>query len=864
MLQEIWTDWLADEKELVDSKEDRQKLMGLYESAMQDYLSVMLWVDYCAYAIGLGDADKCRDIMTQATSLAGYHLTEGNYSGPEARVRDDLLQTMQPSIGSCSTPEQEAAINEQTERINSLYKQVISTPLVGIKSALAEYEQWIGEEISEELQESIKKLLILLTVVINMRMSWQAVRLQKGKANVYDTYITSYITHHPALTSCIRCLFERALAVNCLDQNIWIKYTLYLEKTMAEDSDVILSVYKRSLRNCPWSGALWVAYCLACEKNGETLEKLEGHMEAALQSGMQTSQDFLNVWTTYCDVIRRRINWAEIDSALLDRLRAVFERAIPHLLKYFGEEGDPDCALPKYWAMIEAKHCQNVEKSRQIWNDTMTGYRHDKAVAWLEFANFERCYGDYKHCRKSSTSSKSRLLITLNLSALSTSGSRGRKGPSVSFTLLSLELQTSGKRHPNIAKELKDRKPRFDNKKPSFKGGKHTQSKDTKHNKSQSKGSETSNQSNDGKHPKNQSNDKPSFKKPSQKTPQPKKDFSGKGERKSSNVNHEPVAVYKRKRNQSATGESETTPSDTADTPLFKMPEVPSGAPPAKKSKPSDEEKKADYSQTDNTTIFVSNLAYDVTESTLTDIFKQCGSVKEVRIMKGKGDKSKGFAYVEFDKVECVAPALALDRHPIEGRAMYVSPCNRKRSENTPKLKYETGMEKCKLFVSGLNYKTTAEQIKEEFAKHGNVKDVRLVTYKGGNSKGLAYVEFYEETDARKALLAMDAATFHDFTIKVAISNPPARKPPAASGTGYVPSLGGPSKQLQDRGKSKTQINLMPRVFQTKPSTPKPKTEKPSTGPTDTPSVKMDNALEAKPGPKLSNADFRTLLLSKK
>lgn len=61
------------------------------------------------------------------------------------------------------------------------------------------------------------------------------------------------------------------------------------------------------------------------------------------------------------------------------------------------------------------------------------------------------------------------------------------------------------------------------------------------------------------------------------------------------------------------------------------------------------------------------------------------------------------------------------------------------------------------------------------------------------------FVSFLLQTDARKALLAMDAATFHDFTIKVAISNPPARKPPAASGTGYVPSLGGPSKQLQDR-----------------------------------------------------------------
>lgn len=31
--------------------------------------------------------------------------------------------------------------------------------VLGIKSALAEYEQWIGEEISEELQESHQKAL---------------------------------------------------------------------------------------------------------------------------------------------------------------------------------------------------------------------------------------------------------------------------------------------------------------------------------------------------------------------------------------------------------------------------------------------------------------------------------------------------------------------------------------------------------------------------------------------------------------------------------------------------------------------------------------------------------------------------------
>ena len=31
-----------------------------------------------------------------------------------------------------------------------------------------------------------------------------------------------------------------------------------------------------------------------------------------------------------------------------------------------------------------------MEKAREIWNDSMTGWRHDKAVAWLDYVSFER------------------------------------------------------------------------------------------------------------------------------------------------------------------------------------------------------------------------------------------------------------------------------------------------------------------------------------------------------------------------------------------------------------------------------------------------------------------------------------------
>lgn len=55
--------------------------------------------------------------------------------------------------------------------------------------------------------------------------------------------------------------------------------------------------------------------------------------------------------------------------------------------------------------------------------------------------------------------------------------------------------------------------------------------------------------------------------------------------------------------------------------------------------------------------------------------------------MKSRGDKSKGFAYVEFVEGADIAKALELDRVALEGRPMYISKCNRNNSENKAKLK---------------------------------------------------------------------------------------------------------------------------------------------------------------------------------
>lgn len=61
-------------------------------------------------------------------------------------------------------------------------------------------------------------------------------------------------------------------------------------------------------------------------------------------------------------------------------------------------------------------------------------------------------------------------------------------------------------------------------------------------------------------------------------------------------------------------------------------------------------------------------------------------------------------------------------------------------------------MEK-KLFVGGISFSTTEDQLREMFEKAGKVESVKIITDKfSGRSKGFGFVEFETEEDAQKAI----------------------------------------------------------------------------------------------------------------
>nr|KAF6467624.1 spliceosome associated factor 3, U4/U6 recycling protein [Rousettus aegyptiacus] len=242
----------------------------------------------------------------------------------------------------------------------------------------------------------------------------------------------------------------------------------------------------------------------------------------------------------------------------------------------------------------------------------------------------------------------------------------------------------------------------------------------------------------------------------------------------------------------------------------------------------------------------------------LRPLFEACGEVVEIRpIFSNRGD-FRGYCYVEFKEEKSALQALELDRKNVEGRPMFVSPCvDKSKNPDFKVFRYSTALEKHKLFISGLPFSCTKEELEEICKAHGTVRDIRLVTNRAGKPKGLAYVEYENESQASQAVMKMDGMTIKENVIKVAISNPPQRKVPEKPEAKKGP--GGPMVPRQiygARGKGRTQLSLLPRALQ-RPSTTAAQAEN---GPAPKPAVSTAATTEA---PKMSNADFAKLLLRK-
>ena len=76
-----------------------------------------------------------------------------------------------------------------------------------------------------------------------------------------------------------------------------------------------------------------------------------------------------------------------------------------------------------------------------------------------------------------------------------------------------------------------------------------------------------------------------------------------------------------------------------------------------------------------------------------------------------------------------VPRALEMDRRMLAGRPVFISKCEREKS-NRPQFRYSDNLEPNKLFVKSLHVETTKEDLFRLFEQYGKLKDVRVVCHK--------------------------------------------------------------------------------------------------------------------------------------
>jgi RNA recognition motif-containing protein len=98
-----------------------------------------------------------------------------------------------------------------------------------------------------------------------------------------------------------------------------------------------------------------------------------------------------------------------------------------------------------------------------------------------------------------------------------------------------------------------------------------------------------------------------------------------------------------------------------------------------------------------------------------------------------------------------------------------------------------------KLYVGNLSYSTTEDDLREAFAKIGQVQSATLIIDQtNGRSKGFGFVEMASDEDAAKAISTMNGTSLFDRTITVNEARPKTER----GGGGY----GGGGGRGGDRG----------------------------------------------------------------
>ncbi|CDW54583.1 geranylgeranyl pyrophosphate synthase [Trichuris trichiura] len=762
--------WIRDELSVGLAKDEIRKLFEDFLEEMP--ASFLLWLEYIQWSCGNMTVDEVRSLFEKAITAVGLHVAQA-----------DVLWSCYREYERCWTlAEQNGEVGQHQEKLLRVYRRQLSVAAEGLENVYNEYIALLGgrdvDSASKFIYESSLRELNLL------RPFEKALDdCRDDPAIAYNQYIDFEMGRkNPAR---LACLFERAIADMPFNKAIWLRYLNWLDSSI-KVPELCQKVFRRAARFLPTDVEIWQKSLLGCEYNNATWESLVDMANRAFEIETLKCTEAVELWLLHVYQCRRKcvrngegteeVCKSEFALSLCEKnsRRPRFEEGAKWLKQNFGDRyWDMDGWYRKCWARYLASECNNMDGARSLWKEVMKGGSGRLASFWMDYIWLERQFGDHASVAE---------LFSMASNSVT-------DFPEVVFNEWLQFLREEGSIHElwtamNRVEKHKDllksknvkRKERFENKKKKqpAKAQKNFQN-------------ETRTADNRGNKSKVLPPKRAAVPSPSQIDAQADRHVDADGFL----VPPLPKAAKLSNNKRSVTKPAEQQQQQQSDT------------------------QGADGAHVEGSTVFVSNLDFSLSKDQLAAVFAEVGEVKEVRMMMLRPNRSKGYAYVEFKSSDSVPKALSLDRRLVDGRPMYVSVCrpaDSKQQMDTEKpsaFKYFCGLEKNKLFVKNLSSFVKEKDLEDLFKPFGKLLSVRLVLHKSGQSKGLAYIEYADESSAERALSKTDGIHFHNKRLSVQLSNPPPRQPSTAGGVATKPF------PVTQPPKSAPKMRLLPRAVRT-------------------------------------------------
>ncbi|OGE52514.1 hypothetical protein PENARI_c010G10327 [Penicillium arizonense] len=178
----------------------------------------------------------------------------------------------------------------------------------------------------------------------------------------------------------------------------------------------------------------------------------------------------------------------------------------------------------------------------------------------------------------------------------------------------------------------------------------------------------------------------------------------------------------------------------------------------------------------DKRTIFVQQLAARLRSKELAEFFEKVGPVKDAQIVKDRVSlRSKGVGYVEFRDEESVPAAIQLTGQKLLGIPIIAQLTEAEKNRQARNPEASSGSQHTapfhRLYVGNVHFSITESDLQNVFEPFGELEFVQLQKDETGRSKGYAFVQFHDPTQAREALEKMNGFDLAGRAIRVGLGN---------------------------------------------------------------------------------------------